>query len=85
VAQEHGWEGFFFRANLFPLTITYEQIETDVTSVGKRILSFRGLRKNDAQFSVESIFKKLGDRSSVEWAHRFALEQDARARRSQEE
>lgn len=80
--QENGWQHFFAKHNIFPLTLTYEDIEKDVGKAAKRAASFLQLPHLDRlkQVGTESVFQKLGERRSVKWACKFLLERDERAR-----
>jgi len=80
LAQERGWREFFAVNNIFPLSITYEEIDDDVIAVVKRIAMFFGRPRAAERAVHESIFRKLGSRQSVEWAARFQLELDAELR-----
>lgn len=77
VTQESGWQSFFLLTNIFPLCITYEEIEENISDVIDRIFRYLNIkRETQSTNSVESIFKKIGDRQSIEWACKFALERD---------
>ncbi|MBN8285750.1 Stf0 family sulfotransferase [Zoogloea sp.] len=80
LAQELGWQAYFAKHNIFPLSINYEEIEHDVTAVVKRIAHFVGRPRAGESATSESIFRKIGDRRNVEWAARFTLELDAERR-----
>jgi len=81
VAQEAGWQRFFDQQGIHPLAITYEDIENDVHTVVRRVAAYLGLPTGNLGLGAsESIFKKLGDRSSVVWAARFMLERAAEQR-----
>ena len=81
ISQEEGWQKFFLINNIFPLSITYEDIESDVSGVVKRISAYLGVSQDLASaISSASIFKKIGDRKNVEWACRYSLEKDEKAR-----
>jgi LPS sulfotransferase NodH len=74
-AQERGWKEFFISSKITPLTITYEDISDDVTSVVKRIAVFLEVDISATwSYQGNSVFKKLGDRKNLEWAYRFGLE-----------
>ncbi|MDV6344294.1 Stf0 family sulfotransferase [Nitrosomonas sp. Is37] len=77
IVQESSWRRFFLLTNIFPLYIIYEEIEENIGNVIDRIFNYLNI-KNEARStnSVESIFKKIGDRQSMEWTSRFALERD---------
>lgn len=77
VSQESGWRRFFLSSNIVPLCITYEEIEENISEVIERILNYLNIeRETQSTKPVESIFKKIGDRQSIEWACKFALERD---------
>lgn len=80
-AQEVGWEHYFLRHQIIPLTLAYEDIERNVALVLRRIAAYLGAPAPSLDVAPEtSVFKKLGDRQSVEWACRYRLEADAQAR-----
>lgn len=80
IAQESGWQNYFLVNNIFPLCITYEDIESDVSGVVKRIIAYLGLPTVSAEsIHAGSIFKKIGDRKNIEWACEYVLEKDERA------
>lgn len=79
VAQEQGWQRFFYRHRIFPLCISYEDIEYDVLAVLKRIATYVAVQPQNIVLPDEpSVFKKIGDSRNGEWAWRFA--QDLRTR-----
>jgi len=80
--QEHGWQYFFAKHNIFPLTLTYEDIERDVGRAAKRAANFLQLPHLDRlkQVSTESVFQKLGERRSLKWACKYLLGSDERVR-----
>lgn len=80
VMQEKGWRDYFAAHNIFPLAITYEDIEDNVVDVINRIAHYIGRPRAGAAASAESIFRKIGDRRNVEWAARFTLDLDAERR-----
>jgi len=80
--QERGWQHFFNKHNIFPLTLTYEEIEADVARVAKRAATFLALPHLDRlkQVSTESVFTKLAERRSLKWACKYLLEKDEKVR-----
>jgi LPS sulfotransferase NodH len=81
IAQEDGWQNYFSKNGIFPLYITYEDIESDVAGVVKRIAAYIGLPPGATDsISAESIFKKIGNRKNVEWTCKFVLENDEQVR-----
>ena len=73
--QEKGWQEYFFKNRIFPLCITYEEIDDDVFGVIKRIATFVGVEPNNVRMPEESsVFERIRDQRNVEWAHRFSLE-----------
>lgn len=73
--QEKGWQSYFFENRIFPLCITYEDVEEDILMVLKRIATFVGVKPEKFSMPEEpSVFKKVRDKRNGEWAHRFALE-----------
>lgn len=81
--QEEGWVKFFVQHNIYPLCITYEEIEASVTAVALRIGRYLNRPQATHGLTEESIFQKIGDRRNVEWASRFMLEFDAEARKAE--
>lgn len=79
-AQEVGWVRFFMQHNIYPLCITYEEIEAGVTAVALRIARYLSRPLATHGLTEESIFQKIGDRRNVEWACRFRLEFDEQVR-----
>ncbi len=83
--QEDGWRNYFAMNNIFPLTITYEEVNADVLAVVKRIAHYLGRpRAAERITTVESVFQKIGQRQSVEWSCRFVLERDERKRQNEQ-
>jgi LPS sulfotransferase NodH len=80
LVQEKGWQQYFARHGIFPLAITYEDIEADVVAVARRIAAYIGRPRAAGEASAESIFRKIGERRNVEWAARFTLELDREQR-----
>lgn len=80
VAQERGWQSFFAENGIFPLAVSYEDIEHDVLAVVRRIAAYIGRPHAAASVVPDSIFRKLGERRSLEWATRFKLDLDAHLR-----
>lgn len=77
IAQESGWRHFFLSSNIIPLCITYEEIEENIDEAINRIFNYLNIKSETLSInSIESVFKKIGDRQSIEWACRFALEHD---------
>lgn len=74
--HEEGWSGFFAEHDIFPLAISYEDIEHDVVAVAQRIAAYIGRPKASQKVRAESVFKKVGTRRNVTWAARFRLELD---------
>jgi trehalose 2-sulfotransferase len=76
-AQEIGWRTYFAKHNIFPLALSYEEIETDVVAVTQRIAHYIGRPRAGNEAKSESIFRKIGERRNVEWAAQFTLDFDA--------
>lgn len=83
--QETGWRKYFATHNIFPLTITYEEIDEDVVAVVHRIARYIGRPRAASSAKAESIFRKVGERQNIEWACQFVLDRDAEARRVEAE
>lgn len=72
--QEQAWERYFAARGLAPLRLSYEAVYADVSAVVQSILGFVGVEGVfDAQ-REPSVFRKLGNATSEEWAERFAQE-----------
>lgn len=82
--QERGWKNFFDEHGINPLTLTYEDIVDDIECVLRRMAKHVGVARKNARLPEESsVFSKIGDRTSLEWACRYQMErlqaqQDAR-------
>lgn len=75
VAQEQGWKRYFFENRIFPLCVSYEDINEDVLLVMQRIATFVGVKpENVVVPEVASVFEKVSDARNVEWADRFLQE-----------
>lgn len=75
--QEKGWRRYFYDNRIFPLSITYEEIEEDVLVVMKRIAAFVGVAPGTVKMPEEpSVFEKVRDARNLEWARRFERERD---------
>lgn len=83
--QEQGWQQFFAKHNIFPLTLTYEDIEKDVGKAARRAANFLQPPHLDRlkHVGTESVFQKLGERRSLKWACKYILERDERSRAAQ--
>lgn len=80
-AQELGWQKFFYENKIFPLYITYEDIEEDVLSVAKRIATFIGVNPSNVKTPDEpSVFRKVSDDRNFDWARRYEIEKEQRKR-----
>jgi LPS sulfotransferase NodH len=79
--QEEGWKAWFAEQKIFPLCLHYEDIDENVTAVCNRIAHYIGRPLASRMLAPEaSVFRKLGSRTSLEWACRFSLELDAEER-----
>jgi LPS sulfotransferase NodH len=75
VRQEQGWQLYFYENQIFPLCLSYEDIEQDILGTLKRIATYVGVKQEKVTLPEEpSVFKKFSDERNVEWAHRFSLE-----------
>ncbi len=81
--QEQGWQAYFAQHGIYPLCITYEDIDADVAAVCRRIAAYLGRPKAAASIPTESVFRKLAGRTSVEWAAQFELDSDSERRTAQ--
>jgi LPS sulfotransferase NodH len=76
VAQEKGWQDYFYKQRIFPLCISYEEIEEDVFTVLKRIAIYISVSPENIVMPEFSAFKKVSDERNLEWSLRFSLEQN---------
>lgn len=74
--QEQGWQQYFYQQRIYPLCLTYEDVETDIVMTLKRIANYLGIDVNSVLLPKEasSIFEKVGDQRNIEWTHRFAFD-----------
>jgi trehalose 2-sulfotransferase len=78
VVQERGWQNYFFENRIFPLCLTYEEIEEDIRQVLLRIATYVGVKPENVVMPVEeSIFTKVRDIRNLEWAFQFALDRSS--------
>lgn len=76
--QEAGWKAFFFECKIFPLTVTYEDIQEDVLGTMRRIAQYVGVEPKNVQVpTLPSVFRPVSDERNLEWACRFRLERAA--------
>lgn len=74
-AQEKGWQRYFYKQRIFPLCISYEEIDDDIAGVLKRIASYIAVKPENISIPEEpSIFRKISDNRNPEWSRRFILE-----------
>jgi trehalose 2-sulfotransferase len=84
VQQEFGWKDYFYCNRIFPLCLTYEDIEIDILGVLKRIATYVGVNPNNVKLPDEpSVFKRINDRRNTEWAQRFSMEYQGIEKQSQ--
>jgi len=75
VVQEHGWQRYFYENRIFPLCLSYEDIEDDILRVMKRIAMYVGVDPNHIVMPEElSPFKKIRNAQSAEWSRCFSAE-----------
>jgi len=75
VAQEKGWQRYFYEQRIFPLCMSYEDINEDIERTIKRIGLFTGVDPNRMIFPERiSDFQKIGNEQSRQWSLRFAHE-----------
>jgi len=75
VAQEIGWQRYFYDRQIFPLCMSYEDIEKDVLQCIKRIAMYLKVKPENIVLPEEpSPYKKIRNQQSTEWALRFANE-----------
>ncbi len=80
---EEGWTNFFLANDITPLCITYEDISSNINIVMERVAVHLGIpRRMVKSIQMESAHTKIGDRQSIEWAYRYALELDEMNRAS---
>ncbi len=70
---EREWLNFFRDNKIHPLTITYEQVDFDVSDCMRSIAEYLNV-ESKSRFEVPAIFKKLRDRQSLEYACQFSLD-----------
>jgi LPS sulfotransferase NodH len=74
-AQEQGWQNYFYQHNIFPLCLSYEEIENNIEQVLKRIASYVGVNTNNVAVPQKaSAYTKISDARNNEWALRFYIE-----------
>lgn len=76
VAQEKGWQDYFHKQRIFPLCISYEDIEDDIFTVLQRIAVYVAVNPENIVMPELTLFKKVSDERNVEWSLRFTLEQN---------
>lgn len=75
VVQEQGWQRYFYEQRIFPLCISYEEINEDIERVIRRIGLFVGVNPDNIVFPEQiSDFQKISNGQSRQWALRFAQE-----------
>jgi len=74
--QEAGWSRYFALNNIYPLCITYEEIDADVVAVVRRIAGYLGMPAAAKSASADSIFKKIGERKNLRWSCKYQLDKD---------
>jgi LPS sulfotransferase NodH len=75
VVQEKGWQNYFYENRIYPLCISYEDIEENVLKVMQRIAVYVGDEPNTVYMPIEqSIFKKISDHRNGQWTRRFSIE-----------
>lgn len=75
VCQERGWQAYFLEHRIFPLCVSYEDIDEDALGVMRRIASYIGVRPGKVVLPEDaSVFKKVSDIRNQKWARRFILE-----------
>lgn len=72
VAQEKGWQRYFYERRIYPYCLSYEDIEEDILTVLKRLSVYINVDPNNILLpSAPSAVQKLRDERSHEWAQRF--------------
>ncbi|MBT9098016.1 hypothetical protein KFZ76_09915 [Methylovulum psychrotolerans] len=72
VAQEKGWQRYFYERRIYPYCLSYEDIEDDILTVLKRLAVYIDVDPNNILLpSAPSTIQKLRDGRSREWAQRF--------------
>jgi LPS sulfotransferase NodH len=75
VAQEKGWQNFFYENRIYPLCISYEDIEENALKVLQRIATYVGVEANTVYIPINnSVFKKISDQRNAQWTRRFSIE-----------
>lgn len=75
IAQEKGWQQYFYDRRIFPLCLSYEEIEDDIIQVIKRIAIYVGVNPDKISFTGQiSDFQKIRNEQNTQWVFRFAKE-----------
>ncbi len=74
VRQEKGWQQYFYENRIFPLYITYEDIDEDIQAVLQRIAAYVKVKPENLVVPKRSLYEKVADNRNAEWARRFAWE-----------
>ncbi|MDD5271341.1 MAG: Stf0 family sulfotransferase [Methylovulum sp.] len=75
VVQEKGWQNYFYENRIYPLCISYEDIEDSILKVLQRIAIYVGVEPNMVYIPIESsTIKKVSDHRNGQWTRRFAIE-----------
>ncbi len=77
--QEDGWQSFFDANRIFPLCITYEEVEKDPTAVLQRLATY--LKVPTEEMAIDpnaSVFTKMADQRSFDWGIRYMTDSYAK-------
>jgi LPS sulfotransferase NodH len=75
VAQEKGWQNYFYENRIYPLCISYEDIEENALKVLQRIATYIGVEANTIYIPINnSVYKKISDIRNAQWTRRFSIE-----------
>jgi LPS sulfotransferase NodH len=79
--QERGWQEYFYRHRIFPLCLSYEDIDQNLAGAMQRLATFVGVNPDNVSLpDVPLAFRKISDDRNGAWAQRFVLERSQRER-----
>ena len=68
------WQNFFLANNIYPLRISYEEIDSNIDLCINSISTYLGVNNFNDNIVHNSVFKKMRDRKSLEYSCKFMLE-----------
>ena len=72
--QELGWRNFFQENKIYPLMISYEEIDADAGGCINSIASYLDITTPSDYKIPTTVFEKLRDRTSLEYSCQFKLD-----------